>query len=111
MEGRDKEGENTLLHFIHLLGSYPLLVGFFSQVVVLLGAIKSKEKPMVAQAAVLMLALGLVTAAILLRPKSPPILAADLFGCVAAVFLLAPAVEAVRKQWQAKQEASGGAKG
>lgn len=100
-----------MLHFLHLLGSYPLLVGLFSQVVVLVGAIKSKEKPMVAQAAVLMLALGLTTTSILLRPKSPPILAADLIGCAAAVFLLAPAVEALRKQWKAKQEASEGAKG
>lgn len=100
-----------MLHFIHLLGSYPLLVGFLSQVVVLLGAIKSKEKPMIAQAAVLMLALGLTTTSILLRPKSPPILAADLLGCVAAVCLLAPAVETARKQWKAKQKASEGAEG
>lgn len=99
-----------MLHFIYLLGSYPLLVGFFSQVVVLLGAIKSKEKPIIAQTLGLMFALGLITVSILLRPKSPPDLMADLFGCGGAAFLLAPAVEAVRKQWKAKQEASEGAK-
>jgi len=96
-----------LLHFLHALGSYPLLVGLFSQVVVLLGALKSKEKPMAVQAAVLMLALGLVTTSILLRPKSPPNPAADLAGCAGALFLLAPAVEALRKQWKAAKEAKG----
>ena len=83
------------------------MVGLFSQVVVLLCALKSKEKPMAIQASVLMLALGLTTASILLRPKSPPILAADLAGSAAAVFLLAPAVEALRKQWKASKEAKG----
>ncbi len=93
--GRDTEGENTLCSISYIW---------------LLGAIKSKEKPIIAQTLGLMVALGLVTTAILLRPKSLLILAADLFGCAAAVFLPAPAVEAVRKQWQAKQEASEGAK-
>ena len=107
-QGRRKD---ILSHFLHLLGSYPLLIGFFAQVVVLIGALKSKEKPIIVQTLVLMGALGLVMTAILLRPKSPPNLMADLFGCAGAAFLLAPAVEALRKQWQAKKEANGEAKG
>lgn len=99
-----------MLHYLHLLGSYPLLVGFFAQIVVLIGAVKSKEKPIIAQTIVLMFALGLVTTSITQRPKSPPDLRADLFGCAGALFLLAPAVEALRKQWKAKREASGEAK-
>lgn len=99
-----------MLHFLHFLGSYPLLIGFFAQVVVLVGALKSKEKPIIVQTIVLMLALGLAMTSLTLRPKSPPALMADLFGCAAAVFLLAPAVEALRKQWKAKHEASEEAK-
>ena len=100
-----------MLHLLHALGSYPLLIGFFAQVVVLIGALKSKEKPVIAQTVVLMFALGLVMTSITQRPKSPPNIRADLFGCAGAMFLLAPAVEALRKQWKAKHEASEEAKG
>ena len=89
------------MHFLHLLGSYPLLVGLLSQFVVLYGAAKAHEKPAIIQALMLIAALGLTSVAISQRPHSPPQLIPDVLGCVAAVFLLTPAVEAVRKM-QAK---------
>ena len=82
---------------IHGIGSYPLLIGLFSQFVVLYGAWKSGEKPAMVQATLLILALGLTSIAITLRPHAPPQLLPDLLGCVAAVLLFAPAVESVRK--------------
>ncbi len=83
--------------FIHLLGTFPLAVGFSAQIAVLACALKSGEKPAVVQAGLLMLALGLISASLLLRPKVAPVLPADILGCVAAVLLLTPGVEAVRK--------------
>ena len=84
-------------NILHTIGSYPLLIGLFSQFVVLYGAWKSGEKPAMIQATLLILALGLTSAAITLRPHAPPQLIPDLLGCVAAVLLFAPAVESVRK--------------
>lgn len=89
-------------HFLHAVGSYPLLIGLFSQFVVLYGAWKSSEKPAIVQATMLIFALGLTSAAITLRPHAPPQLIPDLLGCFAALLLFAPAVEAVRKMWAAK---------
>jgi len=88
---------------IHLIGSYSLLTGLFSQLVVLAGAVKRREKPAIIQALLLLAALGLDSGAIALRPHSPPQLIPDLLGCGAGLFLFAPAVEAVRKMWAAKQ--------
>ena len=92
---------------IHHIGSYSLLIGFFSQFVVLYGAIKSGEKPAIVQAALLILALGSASLALSLRPHSPPQLIPDLLGCFAALLLFAPAVEAVRKM-QAKKAKDAG---
>ena len=92
-------------YILHTVGSYPLLIGFFSQVVVLYGAAKSGEKPAIIQAILLLLALGSASVALTLRPHSPPQLIPDLLGCFAAVLLFAPAVEAARKMVAKKEDA------
>ena len=94
-----------MLQFLHLIGSYPLAIGLFSQLVVLWGAWKSREKPAIVQALLLIGALGLASVSIKLRPHSPPQLLPDLLGCGAAALLFAPAVEAVRKMWAAQEDA------
>ncbi len=94
-----------MLHILHLIGSYPLLIGLFSQFVVLYGAVKGGEKPAIVQASLLIGALGSASIALMLRPHSPPQLIPDLFGCVAALLLFAPAVEAVRKLLVKKEDA------
>ena len=86
-----------MTHILHGIGSYPLLIGLFSQFVVLYGAWKSGEKPAMVQATLLILALGLTSIAITLRPHAPPQRLPDLLGCGAAALLFAPAVESVRK--------------
>lgn len=96
-----------MLHFLHTVGSYSLLIGFCSQFVVLYGAVKGGEKPAIVQAALLILALGSASLALTLRPHSPPQLIPDLLGCFAAVLLFAPAVEAVRKMQVKKKEGAG----
>lgn len=93
-----------MLHFLHTVGSYSLLIGFASQIVVLYGAVKSGEKPAIVQASLLLLALGSASVALALRPHSPPQLIPDLLGCFAALLLLTPAVEAVRKMIAAKSK-------
>ena len=95
-----------MLHLLHTLGSFSLLIGFASQGVVLYGAVKSGEKPAIIQALLLILALGSASLALLLRPPSPPQLLPDLLGCFAALLLLTPAVEAVRKMTAAKAKAA-----
>jgi len=89
-------------NILHSVGSYALLVGFLSQFVVLYGAWKGGEKPAMVQATLLLLALGLASVALMLRPHLPPQFIPDSLGCVAAALLLAPAVEAVRKMLAAK---------
>ena len=96
---------SLLSSVLHFIGSYSLLIGLFSQIVVLAGAWKSREKPAIVQALLLIGALGLASASIKLRPHSPPQLIPDLLGCGAAALLFAPAVEAVRKMWAAKKQA------
>ncbi len=97
-------------NILHAIGSYPLLIGLFSQFVVLYGAWKSGEKPAMVQSILLIFALGLASTAITLRPHSPPLLIPDLLGCAAAVLLFAPAVEAVRKMTAKKQDGKEDAK-
>ncbi len=92
-----------MTNILHAVGSYPLLIGLFSQFVVLYGAWKSGEKPAIIQAVLLIGALGLTSAAISQRPHSPPQIIPDLLGCGAALLLFAPAVEAVRKMTAKKQ--------
>ena len=94
-----------MLNILHAVGSYPLLIGLFSQLVVLYGAWKSGEKPAVVQSIMLILALGLTSIAITLRPHAPPQLIPDLLGCAAALLLFAPAVESVRKMWAKSKDA------
>ncbi len=89
---------------IHHIGSYPLLIGLFSQFVVLFGAWKAHDKPAIVQAIMLIGALGLAAASVVLRPHSPPQLIPDLLGCLAALLLFAPAVEAVRKMMVKKDK-------
>lgn len=91
-------------NLLHTVGGYPLFLGLLSQFVVLAQAIKSREKPAIVQAALLILALSFASAALMLRPHSPPQFTPDLLGCFAAVFLLTPAVEAVRKMLAKKSE-------
>lgn len=93
-----------MLHFLRAVGSYSLLIGFASQIVVLYGAVKSGEKPAIVQASLLLLALGSASIALALRPHLPPQLIPDLLGCFAALLLFAPAVEAVRKMMAAKSK-------
>ena len=93
-----------MLNILHAIGSYALLVGFCSQLVVLYGAVKGGEKPIIVQSVLLLIALGSASAALALRPHSPPQLIPDLLGCIAAVLLFAPAVEAVRKLTAEKRE-------
>ncbi len=87
-----------------MVGSFSLLIGFCSQLVVLYGAVKSGEKPAIVQAILLILALGSASLALTLRPHSPPQLIPDLLGCFAAVLLFAPAAEAVRKMTVKKED-------
>lgn len=89
---------------IHFFGTYPLLIGFGSELFVLYGAWKRQEKAEIVQAVLLMAALGLIGGSILLRPPSPPSLMADLLGCAGAAFLLAPGVGALRKIFKSKEQ-------
>jgi hypothetical protein len=100
-----------LAHIIHLVGAYSLFVGIFAQVVVLASGWKRGKTPEMVQASLLLLALGLDSAAIMLRPHQPPQLLPDLLGCGAALLLFAPAVEAVRKLTAKKKEDAGKSQG
>ena len=91
-------------HVIHLIGAYSLFVGIFAQVVVLSVGWKRGKTPEMVQAGTLLVALGLDSAAIMLRPHQPPQLLPDLLGCGAALLLLAPAIEAGRKIWAEKED-------
>ena len=99
-----------LINLLHTIGSFPLLIGLFSQFVVLYGAWKAQEKPAIVQASLLIGALGMITIALLLRPPLPPQLIPDALGCAAAVLLFAPAVEAVRKMRAKTKEDADSAK-
>ncbi len=68
-----------------------------AQVTVVLSSLKDKDKKAAVQSAILMGALGLILVSVLLRPKSPPDLTADLTASVGAVLLLTPGVEALMK--------------
>jgi hypothetical protein len=96
-----------LAHFIHLVGAYSLFVGIFAQIVVLASGWKRGKTPEIVQAVVLLVALGLDSGAIMLRPHQPPQLLPDLLGCGAALLLFSPAVEAGRKLWAEKQDGGG----
>lgn len=85
------------MSIVHWIGTFPLALGFLSQVVVLACSLKRGEKAGVVQAVLLMIALALISVALLLHPEVPPILTADVLGCVSAILLLTPAVEALRK--------------
>ena len=95
--GKRRQNGAILAHILHLVGAYSLFVGILAQFVVLGSGWKRGKTPAMIQAAVLLLALGLDSAAIILRPKQPAQLLPDLLGCGAALLLFAPAVEAVRK--------------
>lgn len=99
-----------MLHIVHLLGSYPLAVGFVAQIMVLLASRKDNDKKAVIQSLILMGALGLILASVLLRPKSPPHPAADAIACVGALFLLTPGIEALLKlrQYDEKKDGKAG---
>jgi len=86
-----------LLHFLHLLGSFPLAVGMAAQIIVLVSSVKDKDKKAVVQSLILMGALGLILVSVLLRPKSPPNPPADAIASLGALFLLTPGVEALLK--------------
>ena len=86
-----------LLHILHTLGTLPLMAGFVAQIIVVLASHKDGDRPALAQSLMLMLALGLITAGALQRPKSPPKLSADLISCAGALFLLTPGVAALIK--------------
>lgn len=86
-----------MLHFLHVIGTLPLIVGFLAQAIVLTAALREKDKPTISQSIVLIGALGLITVSALMRPKSPPNLTADSMGCLGAILLLAPGVEALLK--------------
>lgn len=86
-----------MLHFLHLLGSFPLAVGMTAQIIVLLSSLKDEDKKAVVQSLILMGALGLILVSVLLRPKSPPNPAADAIASLGALFLLTPGVKALLK--------------
>ena len=86
-----------MLHLIHFLGSFPLAVGFAAQVIVLTASVKDRDKKAIVQSLILMGALALILVSVLLRPKSPPNLTADLISCAGALLLLTPGVEALLK--------------
>lgn len=94
-----------MLHFLHIVGSFSLFAGILSQLIVIAGGWKRGKTPEIVQAGTLLLALGLDSAAIMLRPNQPPQILPDLLGCGAALLLLAPALEAGRKLWAAKEDA------
>jgi hypothetical protein len=96
-----------LAHIIHLIGAYSLFVGIFAQIVVLGSGWKRGKTPAMVQAGLLLLALGLDSAGIMLRPHQPPQILPDLLGCGAALLLFTPAVEAGRKLWAEKQDGGG----
>lgn len=96
-----------MAHIIHLVGAYSLFAGIFAQIVVLASGWKRGKTPEIVQAGLLLLALGLDSAAIMLRPHQPPQLLPDLLGCGAALLLFVPAVESVRKVWAEKQGGGG----
>ena len=72
-----------MLHFLHTLGTLPLMAGFVAQIIVVLASHKDGDRPALVQSLILMAALGLITAGALQRPKSPPNLPADVISCAA----------------------------
>ena len=68
-----------------------------AQIIVVLSSFKDKDKKAATQGLILMGALGLIVASILLRPKSPPNLAADSLASLGALFLLTPGIQALLK--------------
>lgn len=82
---------------IHFIGSFPLAIGFAAQIIVLTASCKDQDRKAIIQSLILMGALALILVSVLLRPKSPPNLTADLISCAGAVFLLTPGVEALLK--------------
>ena len=66
-----------------------------------------KDKKAAIQGSILMGVLGLIVVSILLRPKSPPSLAADSLASLGVLFLLTPGVQALLKLRQ-KEEKPGG---
>ena len=86
-----------MLHLLHLVGSYPLAIGFVAQIIVLLASLKDKDRKAIIQSLLLLGALALILVSVLLRPKSPPNLPADAVACVGALFLLTPGIEALLK--------------
>ncbi len=76
------------------------MVSLIAQMIVFAASLKSKEREQTSQAVTMMLAISLITAGILIRPKAAPNTAADntaadAVTCVGAVFLLAPGVAAL----------------
>jgi len=93
-----------LSHFLHPVGSYPLLFTLTAQLFVLFQAWKSKDKLMLIQAICLIGGNGLASAALAQRPPSPPQFIPDVMGSGAALLLLAPAIIALIKLRSQKQE-------
>ncbi len=89
---------------MHSLGSYPLLFTLFAQFFGLAQAHKSGDKLMASQALCLIGANSVASVALALRPHSPPQILPDALGCLAAVFLLAPAAVALQKMQSPKEQ-------
>lgn len=98
-----------MLHLIHFIGSFPLAIGFVAQIIVLTASIKDKDRKATVQSLILMGALALILVSVLLRPKSPPNLTADLIAGAGALFLLTPGVEALLKLRRYDQKKADGA--
>lgn len=92
-------------HVLHFVGSYPLLFTLSAQFFVLAQARKSGDKLMASQAICLIGANGVASVALALRPHSPPQTLPDALGCLAAVFLLAPAAVALKKMQDENKKA------
>ncbi len=94
---RSRDGKNIVISLLHTIGSYPLLFTLAAQFFVLAQARESGDRLMASQAICLIGANAAASVALALRPHSPPQMLPDALGCLAALFLLTPAVVALIK--------------
>ena len=95
---------NHLTPIVHWLGTKPLTVSLVAQSIVLILALKSRDKEKLVQSVILMVGLISVIVSIALRPPAPILTLPDVLGTVAAFLFLVPALQSLLKLRQPKSD-------